>query len=781
MPEPSSKPISGGELLTKESRFLPVLLLLFSFILGIFAAHFAIGRNFGYAISYVALILVSLGSGSYLLIGGVDIAIALLWVVLRYDKYWQKRWYRWLVAANRAFGHLELWFVWSILAAVWKPYLYVQLPLLTFLFWYGRKVIDQLAGWFYRREGATAPLSNTDLLWLRRPLFYFITSLGILLIILLAPEQMPVLFPLVVMVLVAIVLRIYRIRQRGKERKDLGDAELRNRLDFREEQAKMPRDRVIHGAVFLIVAVAAVIAWIPFGEEKELQPSPPVADKKGDLELFIVSDTQLHELRGPRFAGQLDLMEALVPVARRPIELDLLSGVTLLEFGRRYELLRGRTSMPWIHMGDFADLACVGELRRFESIFDRFPKKNLAGVTMGNHDNTFTGNFAWHPDHSLACPSGRADKSRSDLEIARIIQPHLRETSTFVHLPEQDDKKSRRRESSAYFGISKLGVHRGRALVGIFLDTSDRTDSQVGIAGIQGMLSGDALEKVGDQLGALREVDAAYADPLYVVFMHHMFERLTVRSKSRFRGFIQRLEERGPRVLAVIASHEHQTFGRCIEAGRSLTEIVVGSTIDPPQQAAMLSIDFGGKPDDVQLRLRSLPAVSSSGEDFSITSTTCAEAFSRLRNTGVPACRRLIGGNPDNPRCEKKLREKADFLDRIDHIGEGPETPEAIRDAQWDRADTLLACVCRGSACQPDPQDPLDERRAAYTLEDQMTRSLNRERREELVCLSWAASIVQERKFRGMRISDVPECLKDEAEFSDVKRFTARLGVPCGP
>jgi hypothetical protein len=82
--------------------------------------------------------------------------------------------------------------------------------------------------------------------------------------------------------------------------------------------------------------------------------------------MFLVSDSQMHELGGQRFPGQMELSDAFVPVALRPVELDVLSFATLDQFGRVFKQLDGHGDLFWAHLGDFADLSCASELERAE-------------------------------------------------------------------------------------------------------------------------------------------------------------------------------------------------------------------------------------------------------------------------------------------------------------------------------------------------------------------------------------------------------------------------------
>src|SRR5262249_26427770 len=149
------------------------------------------------------------------------------------------------------------------------------------------------------------------------------------------------------------------------------------------------------------------------------------APMQSDIALFLLADTQLHELSGMRSGGHLDIVDRLVSVAVRPVELDLLSGVTFEHFVSLYGRMHSaRPEVLWAHLCDFADLGCRGEIARFRKLLEPMPRAQLAGAAIGNHDGTFAGNFAWHPDWDTACPSGRLDRySKHDGRLPQILQP----------------------------------------------------------------------------------------------------------------------------------------------------------------------------------------------------------------------------------------------------------------------------------------------------------------------------------------------------------------------
>jgi hypothetical protein len=53
------------------------------------------------------------------------------------------------------------------------------------------------------------------------------------------------------------------------------------------------------------------------------------------------------------------------------------------------------------------------------------PAGRLAGISPGNHDMSFTGNFFWGPFWSAACPGGRLEKPASIDRIEAFARDRL--------------------------------------------------------------------------------------------------------------------------------------------------------------------------------------------------------------------------------------------------------------------------------------------------------------------------------------------------------------------
>src|SRR4029079_2427975 len=140
-----------------------------------------------------------------------------------------------------------------------------------------------------------------------------------------------------------------------------------------------------------------------------------VAERGGPVEpslaMFLLADTQIHELGRKRFPGQMEVADAIVPVARRPVELDMLSTATVIRGQSVYRQLAaarakaGLSPPLWAHVGDFADLSCTNEMDRMLELLQGYSpgERKLPGIAPGNHDMSFQGNFAWSPYWDQAC------------------------------------------------------------------------------------------------------------------------------------------------------------------------------------------------------------------------------------------------------------------------------------------------------------------------------------------------------------------------------------------
>jgi hypothetical protein len=318
----------------------------------------------------------------------------------------------------------------------------------------------------------------------RRKFFYLATALGLLLLGLLDREQAATLLPLDVAILSGVVIRAiyFGVRTRVDDAPDVAEKWLY--LD----------------RAFMVLALVGALAFpyleIAEGEKAHNQDAtnrmaddghktcdPAGADFQPEASLFIISDNQFHVLDGQRNGLQLPLIDKVVPVAARPVELDLLSEATLNHLAEIFhQLQKTRPGMLWAHLGDIGDVSCQEELRRFDGVIDRFGRDSLAALAPGNHDSTFLGCFDWHPEWKESCSLQRTS-------------PELEHAFISARAP------STGRTSNASFTarVTTLGTLRGGAnITGIFLDSSDYGAISVGIAGSQGAISARGQRAGGD-------------------------------------------------------------------------------------------------------------------------------------------------------------------------------------------------------------------------------------------------------------------------------------------
>jgi hypothetical protein len=776
-------------------------------VVGVVASRVAILSQIGYGLPFGALIAVWFGTVWALPLGAANLILASIWLVPYRPAH--PFVHHWIVFLNRQAGHLAFFVTWSVIALVWKPHLYVQFPLVALVLLLGEWVVDTVARLLI--PGA-ASASRADFLWIRRPIFYYGTIVGGGALVALAPAQLNRILPLFLAIGAGTVVRFLKLFTRKLEERSNRFSDEAQRREFR--RAQVDRFATQHDKwvpLLLVLGLGTLAICGSFASASSRSCEPPVAVAcerelggpvgRPALGLFIVSDTQLHELRGPRYDGQVDLMGAFVPVAVRPVELDTLSAPTLLHFRDLYRSIRdqwtGASPVAWVHLGDFADSGCVGELQRFRPLFEAFEAVGpFAGIAPGNHDSAFTGNFGWHPDWDVACPSGHLDKTTSDAELQKMLARAARAGGArMIALQATPWRRRLQGAQTALATLTPLGLAQdrqgARGVIAVFLDTSDRLLSDPLIAGSAGTVSNVQVAEVETQIELMRrQLGGAYqARPAYIVLFHHPLAELSRRGRNNVLRLAANLDashqpDEGPHLLAFISGHTHVSEGRVASVGgRSVRELVVGSTIDPPQEAALLTVgqDAAG---DLALRLQTIQSVNRVGTSC-VASTgptggDCSQVISELSR--LPRCRALTGG-PDREtvavcqdlECILPLPERVRAIAR-ERIG---KAPAAIRAAQWTSADELLACICEATGCRP-PEDALDERRSNEVLDalfDPAEGAANASSRNQniVTCLSWAAAAAQAYKAKGMTIRQAVSCAFDDRVLAPAKAFVASL------
>ena len=444
-------------------------------------------------------------------------------------------------------------------------------------------------------------------------------------------------------------------------------------------------------------------------------------------------------------------------------------------------------------------------------------ERKLAGIAPGNHDMSFQGNFAWSPYWDQACGQ-RMNKMESDLRLKKLLDERL--VPGGKTFPPSGSSASR-------FTVSRLGTvgpkngtkngqttgGRAHGVFAIFLDTSDRGARDFGIAGTFGTFSGDQKDEIlaaVDGMMADGSDGTSYADPWFVLLAHHPYAELTPWSRSRLNELVLALDAKGgsckstqtnclaPRVLGLITAHTHivETHRHCI-GQRQVREIVVGSVIDPPEQASWVEIGLDAH-NHGSLRLATLPTVARAGlvcsAEHMIDAGACRREMALL--AAAPACQDLIASDAaggESPASCEELERPLSTAAQVDGIVRhgGPKAPGDLILADDKRARALLACVCRdvGDPSQPNPHGVAIQAACAKCeppLKDEAYASIIKAvaedptREQELTCLAWAAADLQEHKAAGMTMADALRCAFDDPTLPPAQVAVASLEeIPC--
>ena len=615
---------------------------------------------------------------------------------------------------NRSAGHLEGLFTWLSLAVWWAPSLWLQATGVLAVAVLGPVAIDALT------FGGRGPAQRWRLL-----VPVAVTLTGLVIVLSVASTQWGEVAPLVGAVLAGLAPRTAwslwnETSLHASASRDVGWARFVDRLFMMASLA-----------VLVLLPLRALGPGHRASAENRmhrtvrwLRCTPDRAEATPPFSLFIVADSQFHALDGKRSGFHLDLVDTEIPVSVRPVELDLLSAATLRSFADMYRKLHeSRPEMQWAHLGDTADLGCTSELERFVALAPRFGLSDLAGAVPGNHDVSFLGNLSWHPDWEAACPEGRSTPAIARSRIGSLMADGA---GKVVH-----------RASNFLASVSVLGHVGGADVVGVFLDTTDAPRDRIGIAGAQGGISSRQREWVEQAVGR-------FAGARVLLFGHHPIDQWTSLSRRELERLATAL---GPRLWGIVSAHTHLAAVRsCTLAGRTVPEFIVGSTIDPPQEAAVLEGDRQGPDGHWVLRLRTLQAVQrpemtcADDRGPAVTAETCDRIFKALRAT--PACAALFAGVASDPgrrpptsdECAKTVDAWWPWLEPGLLHADSPRELDCLQEA---RAERLLSCVGLPITEESPLSDPrLPERVLSIRERDPA----------ELVCLSWAASVLQSHK-----------------------------------
>ena len=781
------------------------------------------GVGFGQQVSWGAqagaLSLMGIATGLWWQLLLVDAAFAALWFIPFRERkhtggYW--RLLHVVTFLNRQVGHIWALLVWLVVVLASFPVLPLQIGAAVALLLLGPPLLNWVARlplpWL---EVDGEGKASGDLLWRRRILIYAATFVGWACLGLAEPRQLPRLLPLILAWAVGCVLRVVRHWLRSRrvalERNSAGDStSLEARAHFRRTQADAARWADPWGALLLPLAIACLVGF-SFCQRRKLDDKArgsraerayPVeacgraanAPENREVAVFLLADAQLHELAGASFAGQAEIAQVFVSSASRPVALDILGPLTVRHFVSVYARLNEQRvearhhPMSWAHLGDMADISCAKELDRMRTELAALPRAGaLAGIAPGNHEMSFQGSFHWSPHWDSACASGKLEKDDTTQRLIDDFGAALTSSGgEFVRLPAPLGSA----RGGSLSAVSLLGIarHQGRerGIVGVFLDTNDGRAFDWGMPGSVGSVSGAQLDAIRAALARIQTVAPApyRSDAAYVVFSHIPYADLASTSRGRVAEWLVELDGRGgdlraePRVLAFISGHTHEaSTERFCVGNRLVRQITVGSTTDPPQQAAVVEVgaDREGR---LALSLRTLQSVERAGDINCeraprIPPAACQRVAYELARS--PACRGALGVDATGAAARdcQELEQSSSFAERFASLETylGPTNPEARRSLEQLRAEELLGCVCRNDQCQF-PREPLNGDAYRKTLDQVWAQP---ERRDELVCLAWAASATQAHKAAGMLLGDALRCSFDDPTLPAERVYVATL------
>ena len=792
------------------------------------------GQQIAWGLQLVSVEAVSIASAFWWLLLAVDGALAAAWFIpfLATGTPTRTWWLHVITFLNRQVGHIALFFVWITLSLSVSVCLAVQLGGLAAVLLLTMPILNGLAREdFMLLEPDGKDKTDGSLLWRRRLLIYIATFIGLVGFILAAPAQMFRLLPFVGSVCGGLGLRYHRHRRRQKRVKlelakarpqeettagRLARESVAARENFRRSQERMARgaDLWVQSLVpILLVLFVAVSFWqrrqlnaelriLADGPKREAlgcvrDPGGP--SPTAPLAVFLVADSQIHELGGVPFPGQSELAQLFAGGARRPVALDMLSSVPVLHFASLYEALRAKRaddggSTAWAYLGDLADLGCRGELDHAVRDLQAFGfTEALAGISLGNHDSSFQGSFHWSPYWDESCATGRLEKDTATAAIEAVLRkngttrtPHVVRTERSFWHP----------FGGSLASVKPLGVipvqGTPRGVVGIFLDTSDEHAFDWGLPGSVGAVSAGQLQGVRRAVEELRQDKASpeYQRPFYVIFSHIPHSELSSGSAARVRAFVESLDGEAkiggqPAVLGLIAAHAHaQGEHRHCMGHRWVREMVVGSTTDAPQQAAVLEVgsDGTGQP---SLRFTTLQsvfrreaacgdmAVGESAAEPQVSAVECRGIAATLRS--APACGDLLHEPPSaaSPRECQDAERPVSFWQQVAALRTftGPRDSKAIDETQQREAEALLSCVCRDNTCAFEP-NPLQEDVYVDAIRKAWAKPA---RRKELVCLAWAAGAVQLHRGGNMTMAEAIRCAFDAPTLSPERALVATM------
>jgi hypothetical protein len=835
-----------------------------------------VGIQISHVLQYGLLLAVSIVASCWYWVAIPNFVLSVLWYVTSRDsrddpsnhEHW--RWSEYVTWANRLVGNVEALATWIAIALVTYTSFWWQVTGLAVIALLGTKIINGIAQWgWFRCDWKDAPQTamSARLLIQSEPVIYAAAAVGLFILVFFvgAAAQWRTAVPLCLTLLPALLVRWLRARKRRRrQHREPHFAVIRAARAVRLNETA--RRTSWMGIALTAVGFAGVVgasAWgrhaLSVSARSKLDgPAPPAqrceAERGGPtsplLSVFLIADTHINELRGKRFSGQMAIADAIMPVARRPIELDILSAAPMRHFMRVYsdlnqrlcpDQVRGGAPCPvtWAHLGDFANLSCTYEMKRALELIRPFSRPgaepttahplgvypSLAGFAPGSHDMSFHGNFDWSPYWDIAChtdedstdksaayaPPQRMDKEVLEPLLAGMLKDRGTTLDKSVDVRGMDWTRLSPDRALARFTLSRLGTlpkpagQAGeRGVLGLFIDTADRGDRNFGIAGAFGSFSWRQAEKIVEEVDAFKcraheKKAAAWTDPWIVVFKHTPYREL--RDKDPLDWLITNLDNPGPskacndlpasrgigraRVLAMLAAHTHTASAHrhCINK-RLIREIVIGSTLDPPQEAALLEVGYD-EHNHAALRVSTVPAMERPGYTCSshhgLLAARCRDLVAGMATQEV--CSDLVGdlyGQEKSTVACGDLERPLSLAEKVQGIVEygGPDDDREIKKLERQRGRALIRCICRDSAeaevCKQALAQPLDDQAIAALL-DKLSK--DDAKLDELTCLSWAASAVQQHKARGMTMADALRCAFDDPALQPAQVTTASSEV----
>jgi len=330
--------------------------------------------------------------------------------------------------------------------------------------------------------------------------------------------------------------------------------------------------------------------------------------------VLLVADNQLNHLYGEPVWMRTELITKVVRVSIRPVQQDLFGQEIL-----RWVLEVYGSRRPVIHLGDAANMGCVGEFEAFIEIMAATGKQPWL-MAPGNHDAFLMGNYVdTTDDWSAACE--RAGGRLTKAALVRMYLKHLHQQesgfrTTFPNaddLPASGEWRSDAPPGSAFLRsvawmIDDRTPHRsfvvqevdlglkppsdGSAapppVTAILLDSNQFAVAPILLpvpgpnAGVNGDMQADQLQIVA------RWLSQAPRDSIPVLMSHHPFGTL----RDGARTAVDRLRKRYGVPLYVSAhTHNGQYF---VRGGREgWLELNIGSIVDYPIEFRTFSIQRG--------------------------------------------------------------------------------------------------------------------------------------------------------------------------------------------